>query len=160
MPGIRKKIKISVTILAMRGEPAAARPPLAARQLESSGNEVTTRITAVTIIDSKAICKPFLSTSVKDSSAGASARSPSTSVAASLGSITLSVRYQPTPTTNKHEADVKNQLFNGLSVSSGSIICAAAWLIPCSNGSIIDGTKFALNPPDTPAKAQAIPAKG
>ena len=36
---------------------------------------------------------------------------------------------------------------SGFSVISGSRICAAAWLMPCSSGSIIEGTKLALNPP-------------
>src|SRR5690606_37388038 len=76
------------------------------------------------------------------------------------GSMTLSVRYQPTVTISKDEAEVKNQLFKGLSWISGSMIWAADWVKPCNSGSIPEGIKFALKPPDTPAKAAAIPAKG
>ena len=58
------------------------------------------------------------------------------------------------------EAEVKNQLHRGLTLRAGSRICAADWVKPWSRGSMPDGTKFALKPPDTPAKAAAIPASG
>ena len=58
------------------------------------------------------------------------------------------------------EAEVKNQLFKGFNSMPGSMICAPAWVMPCSIGSSAEGTKLALKPPDTPAKAAAMPASG
>ncbi len=51
-------------------------------------------------------------------------------------------------------------MHSGLTVRSGSRICAADWVKPCSSGSMPEGMKLALNPPETPANAQAMPARG
>ena len=68
--------------------------------------------------------------------------------------------YQPSRMINTLDAEVKNQLFNGLTAIVGSMICAELCVKLCSNGSIPDGTKLALKPPLTPANAAAIPARG
>ena len=68
--------------------------------------------------------------------------------------------YQPNATINKLDAEANAQLFNGLIVIAGLIICAALWVKLCSNGSIPDGIKLAPKPPLTPANAAAIPASG
>ena len=58
------------------------------------------------------------------------------------------------------EAEVKNQLHSGFTRMSGSMSWAAPCVKPCRSGSIPDGMKFALKPPETPAKAAAMPASG
>ena len=55
---------------------------------------------------------------------------------------------------------VKKKLLSGFKLMLGSSICAPDWLIPCNIGSMADGKKFAENPPETPAKAAAMPARG
>ena len=81
-------------------------------------------------------------------------------VARSRGSITRSVRYQPTAITSSDDAAVNARLESGLTSRSGSRICAADCVNPCSSGSIPDGMKLAEKPPDTPAKAAEMPASG
>ena len=81
-------------------------------------------------------------------------------VACRRGSITRSVRYQPTPMTSRDEAVVNPRLLSGLTTRSGSRICAACWVKPCSSGSMPEGMKLAENPPETPAKAAEMPARG
>jgi hypothetical protein len=58
------------------------------------------------------------------------------------------------------EMPVKYQFESGFTSRSGLMICAAACVRPERSGSRLDGTKFALNPPETPANAAAIPASG
>ena len=48
----------------------------------------------------------------------------------------------------------------GLTVYVASIILAASSESPASSGSTVPNNKFALNPPETPANAAAIPARG
>jgi hypothetical protein len=62
--------------------------------------------------------------------------------------------------TSRLEAPVKNQLLSGFTSRSGAMICAAACVSPERSGSRLEGMKLALKPPDTPAKAAAIPASG
>jgi hypothetical protein len=64
------------------------------------------------------------------------------------------------PTISTHDEAVKIQLASGLTSRCGSRIWTALWVRPCSNGSRLDGTGLAENPPDTPANAAAIPASG
>src|SRR5690606_31960426 len=76
------------------------------------------------------------------------------------GSTILSVMYHPTRITTNEEVAVNHQLFKGFTCMAGSKICAADCVKPCKSGSMPDGIGLALNPPETPAKAAAIPANG
>ena len=104
--------------------------------------------------------KPRRSFRLGSSIFGISSGSPSISVPRSLGSITRSVRYQPTAITRMEDSPVNRRLQSGLTRTSGSRIWAADWVKPWSSGSMPEGMKLAEKPPDTPAKAAPIPASG
>ena len=74
--------------------------------------------------------------------------------------MTRSVMNHPRSITSTVDALMKYQLASGLTVRCGSISCAAVCVNPWSSGSMPDGMKLALNPPETPAKAATIPAIG
>ncbi len=110
---------------------------------------------------SSAQFSPRRSLSASGSSFGIFDMSPSTGVSRTRrGSTTLSVSHQPIPITNRLEIDMKNQLTSGLIAIDGSRTRAASSVIPASIGSIAEGMKLAEKPPDTPANAAAMPARG
>ena len=96
--------------------------------------------------------KPRRSRSVSSSIFGISSGSPSMGVFCRRGSITRSVRYQPTPMTSSDETAVNPRLLSGLTMRSGSRIWAACWVKPCSSGSMPEGMKLAENPPGDPGE--------
>ena len=148
------------TIACISGAVEAVSDPSGDRNEEPEGTDTITRIAMPIAIARRAIIRPRFSFGPRTSNVGMSDRSASSAVDLSRGSMTLSVRYQPTPTMTRHDALVKNQFDRGLTVRAGSRICAADCVRPESSGSRLEGTKFAENPPDTPAKAAAIPASG
>ena len=91
---------------------------------------------------------------------GISSVSPSTSVFVRRGSMILSVMNQPRATISTVETAVNTLLLTMLTWALGSKTRAADSVNPWSSGSMPDGMKFALNPPDTPANAAAMPASG
>ena len=103
---------------------------------------------------------PFDSCGVSSSILGMSSGSPSISTFFRRGSITRSVKNQPMPMMRMLERLVNSQLHSGLTCTVGSMTLAAAWVMPWSRGSMPEGTKLALKPPETPAKAAAMPAMG
>ena len=78
----------------------------------------------------------------------------------SRGSMILSVTNQITGKKTKVIPLIKYQLPTMFAFQDGSRLSAAASVIPKSNGSSWPGIRFAENPPETPAKAAAIPAIG
>src|SRR6056297_1038362 len=167
MPGIRNKIKISGTIDRISGAPNdvidswKASPGFGSRSGESGSNTATVRNTTASKIPTTAQNRPRDSSALSGSMLGISDMSPSTGVSlTSLGSTTLSVSHQPIPITTMLDAPMKNQLASGLTYSVGSSTCPATSVMPASMGSIAEGIKLAENPPDTPAKAAAMPASG
>ena len=107
MPGITNRKKISDTIDCMIGAPKEANAPSASRQGESAGTSVITRMTRPSTIDASAHVSPLRSSGVIGCSSGRSSSSPSISILLTRGSITLSVRYQPSPVIRMEEAVVK-----------------------------------------------------
>ncbi|MNC91640.1 hypothetical protein D3C83_79380 [compost metagenome] len=67
---------------------------------------------------------------------------------------------QPSRMMSTLEAPVKKMLHSGFTCRAGSRSCAAVWVKPWSRGSMPEGMKLAAKPPDTPANAQAMPARG
>ena len=154
-----KSTKISATIDRMSGASNAVSTPCELRQAESAGAADRARSAAASRSASEARTSPRFSAALRPCSSTASA-SPSTTVLANRGSMKRSVRIQPTTMISTDEERVKNQLFNGFTVTAGSSNCAAACEIPDKSGSSDEGTKLALKPPETPANAAAIPASG
>ena len=76
------------------------------------------------------------------------------------GSIILSVTNQITGRKKTDIAAMKYQLPAILASHAGTIDSAAASVMPNSSASSCPGRRFAEKPPDTPAKAAAIPAIG
>src|SRR6056297_1802807 len=167
IPGIRNRMKISGTMDRINGAPNEvmlswnASAGFGSRSGESgSRTPIASSAMASTMLPS-AQFRPRRSLSASGSSFGMSDMSPSTGVSrASLGSTTLSVSHQPIPMTSTLEAAMKNQLTRGLIATDGSSTRAASSVMPASIGSMADGMKLAEKPPDTPAKAAAIPASG
>ena len=113
-PGTRKKMKISGTIERISGAvptsselPPSGTSAAGARQAEPSGSRLNTNTAAASPIASTAISRPRLSAGVSRSSVGICERSPSTSTWRRRGSITRSVRNQPTSTISAVELVVK-----------------------------------------------------
>ena len=106
--------------------------------------------------------KPRRSNAVTGSNRGMVCGSPSIAATrARRGSINRSVRGQAMANTNREDAPVKMLLQSMETFTSGSSRRAALWVKPCNRGSNAPGmTKLAEYPPETPAKAAAMPAKG
>ena len=77
-----------------------------------------------------------------------------------LGSTIFSVTKVPIKVITTVEAIIKYQFPTGDAEYDGSNIWAPSVVIPANKASTGPGKRFALNPPDTPAKAAAIPASG
>src|SRR5690606_3209810 len=149
------------TIICIKGDENVVKLPVfGSRSGDDSGKAQNTNPTIVTNIKSDATQNALDSLFEISSITGRSSASESTLIWLKRGSIILSVIYQPTPTIRIDDKLVNNQLFNGFKSIFGSMICAADCVKLWSNGSILEGIKFALNPPDTPANAAAIPANG
>ena len=116
MPGTRKNTRISGTIDFISGaEPTASRPAspfgasAGARHAESAGSVLSRNSAPTTSIATTAITRPRVSrASILAIGAGSSAGSASIGVfARRRGSITRSVRIQPTAMTSSEDAVVK-----------------------------------------------------
>ena len=78
----------------------------------------------------------------------------------SLGSTIFSVTIVPKIVISNADAIIKYQ-FPVIPTSYDAFeSLAASVVIPPNKASVGPGSKFALNPPDTPANAAAIPANG
>ena len=165
-PGIRNVMKMMGTIDCINGaaETSSARRPSSpggAAQGVSAGSMVSRNATTASAPASPPHSSPRRSCGASGSCVGSSAGSASTRVARSRGSITRSVSTQPTTMTRAAETVVNTKLLSGFTTTDGSTSCAAVCERPESNGSRPEGTpSVALNPPDTPAKAAAMPASG
>jgi len=89
------------------GAEPVPKEPSAARHAESAGSAVAANTAAPITKAIPAIFRPFCSFSPISSIFGRSSLSPSISVFASLGSIILSVIYQPRLTMTTDDAVVK-----------------------------------------------------
>ena len=146
--------------MSISGAATPVSEPSALRSGEPTGRAASTSSSRPAASAAMPAPKPRRSRPVSSSIFGIASGSPSTGVACRRGSITRSVRYQPTPMTRSDETAVNPRLLNGLTSRPGSRICAASWVRPCSRGSMPEGMKLAENPPETPAKAAEMPARG
>ena len=151
---------MSGTIICISGAVKAVSSPSGLRSADDAGHAQAKRTTRPRTMEPAPARKPRRSRRLGCSIVGMSSGSPSISVPLSRGSMTRSVRYQPTPTMRTEDRLVKSQLQSGLTRTSGSRIWAADWVKPWSSGSMPEGMKLAEKPPDTPAKAAAMPASG
>ncbi len=76
------------------------------------------------------------------------------------GSTIHAVTAHPSSVIRTVEPIMNHQLQSTRTNASGSSSCADSWVSPCSSGSRLVTTRFALKPPATPTKTAASPASG